>query len=104
MKSAMFSQRFSFACLAVRPPMVSLALLTSIMLVAGNGRAASPGALDLSFGLRGTAALTMGSFFQEARPRPPQAWCIPLRWQQISRCLWTREIGSRSKATATIGL
>ncbi|HEX8398793.1 MAG TPA: FG-GAP-like repeat-containing protein [Pyrinomonadaceae bacterium] len=44
-----------------------MTVLAIIILFVGNGRAASPGALDLSFGMRGTSAFRLGSNFQQSR-------------------------------------
>jgi uncharacterized delta-60 repeat protein len=54
------SRRF---CLTVQPKVFALALLIITIFFAGDGRAASPGALDLSFGLRGTSTYDLGIQF-----------------------------------------
>lgn len=67
MKFTPFANMCRILRLTVRPKNVGLALLTTFLFFAGDGRAASPGALDLSFGIRGTAALNLGNVFQETR-------------------------------------
>lgn len=47
--------------ITLKPKLVGLTLLALFALFAGGARAASPGALDLSFGDRGTAAFKQGS-------------------------------------------
>ena len=48
----------SLLSLTVQPKIFGLALLIATLFLTGNVRAASPGALDLSFGLRGTSIFT----------------------------------------------
>lgn len=67
MKLAAFNNLFRLLCATVQPKIFGLALLTSTIFFAGDARAASPGALDLSFGLRGTAAFNKGNVFQGSR-------------------------------------
>ncbi len=67
MKSTTFRNPFRLLSSTVQPKIFGLALLTVIILLAGDGRAASPGALDLSFGTRGTSAFNMGNVSQGSR-------------------------------------
>jgi uncharacterized delta-60 repeat protein len=67
MKTTILNNLFRTYCSIVRPMFVGLCLLTITLLFASNGKAASPGALDLTFGLRGTSAFSMGSNFQSGR-------------------------------------
>ncbi len=53
--------------IAVQPKIAGLAVFTLMLFIAGTVRAASPGAADLTYGNRGTAAFNKGNVFQEAR-------------------------------------
>ncbi len=66
MKSATFNNLFRLLHLTIHPRLAGLALLTIALLFAGDARAAAPGAQDLSFGLRGTAAFNLENTFQQA--------------------------------------
>jgi hypothetical protein len=67
MKIKVLNKMHGLLSLTIRPKIFGLALLIVTLFFAGNARAASPGALDLSFGLRGTASFRFGSQFQESR-------------------------------------
>jgi uncharacterized delta-60 repeat protein len=67
MKSTILNKLFRGLRPTVLPAMVGLAVLSTALLFAGQAWAAAPGALDLSFGNRGTSAFNMGNTFQETR-------------------------------------
>jgi len=66
MKPRIFNQLFLPLSLTRRPKIFAPALLAITLFFAGDARAASPGALDLSFGDRGTASFAQGSVFQKS--------------------------------------
>jgi uncharacterized delta-60 repeat protein len=67
MKIKVLNKSHRSLSLTVQPKIFGLALVIITLLLAGNARAASPGALDLSFGLRGTGAFNLENTSQQAR-------------------------------------
>jgi uncharacterized delta-60 repeat protein len=67
MRSIILNHLFRILRPTVLSAIVGLAVLSATLLFVGQATAASPGALDLSFGLRGTSAFTMGTFSEESR-------------------------------------
>ncbi len=63
----MLSKQFRSLCLSLQPKIIGLAVMAIAILFVGTGRAASPGALDLSFGNRGTAAFNNGNVSQSSK-------------------------------------
>jgi uncharacterized delta-60 repeat protein len=67
MKPPILNLLFRVVRPTVLPAIAGLALLSSTLLFVGAASGASPGALDLSFGLRGTAAFTTGTASEGSR-------------------------------------